>query len=286
MSNKKIVVFDLDETLGYFVELSVFLDCINKYLKSELKLPELTQDQFNYLLDLYPEFLRPNIISILNYLKHKKEDLCCNKLMIYTNNQGPKKWAKLIISYFENKLNTKLFDQIIAAFKINGKQIEICRTSHEKSHRDFIRCTKLPKTAKICFLDDCYYPEMYHKNVYYINVKPYLHDLPLNELLSRLHKSKLIDNIIKNASTNINTDTDTKIDIDSFNKTITDMFMEYNFEIINKNADDYYLDKSLSKKIMIHLQEFFNKSLSNGANKKTRKNTPRYKSKNKTKREY
>ena len=284
MSNKKIVVFDLDETLGYFVELSVFLDCINKYLKSELKLPELTQDQFNDLLDLYPEFLRPNIIAILNYLKHKKQDLCCNKLMIYTNNQGPKKWAKLIISYFENKLNTKLFDQIIAAFKINGKQIEICRTSHEKSHKDFIRCTKLPKTAQICFLDDCYYPEMYHKNVYYINVKPYLHDLPLDELLSRLHKSKLIDNIIKNASKNI--DIDTNIEINSFNKTITDMFMEYNFDIINKNADDYYLDKSLSKKIMVHLQEFFNKSQSNNANKKTRKNSSHYKSKNKTKREY
>ena len=85
---------------------------------------------------------------------------------------------------------------------------------------------------------------------------------------------------------NTGEDIDTNIEINSFNKTITDMFMEYNFDIINKNADDYYLDKSLSKKIMVHLQEFFNKSQSNNANKKTRKNSSHYKSKNKTKREY
>ena len=29
----KIVVFDLDETLGYFTELGIFWDCLKKYLK-------------------------------------------------------------------------------------------------------------------------------------------------------------------------------------------------------------------------------------------------------------
>jgi phosphoserine phosphatase len=28
----KIVVFDLDETLGYFTELGIFWDCLKKYL--------------------------------------------------------------------------------------------------------------------------------------------------------------------------------------------------------------------------------------------------------------
>ncbi len=31
----KIVVFDLDETLGYFVECGIFWDCLNKYLLKE-----------------------------------------------------------------------------------------------------------------------------------------------------------------------------------------------------------------------------------------------------------
>ena len=283
MSNMKIVVFDFDETLGYFVELSVFFDCINRYLKTELKMSELNQDQFNDLLDLYPEFLRPNIIAILNYLKHKKESKCCNKLMVYTNNQGPKKWANMIILYFEKKIGQKLFDQIISAFKINGRQIEICRTSHEKSHKDFIRCTKLPKTAEICFLDDNYYPQMSHKNVYYINIKPYIHDLPFQELLDRFNNSSILQN--KMVEQNKIVEQNTIVDVTNFNEKMLIFFKEYNFDIIEKKADDYNIDKILSKKIMIHLQDFFRLSLKNDNNNnkytKTKKNYHK-KPKNKT----
>ena len=65
--------------------------------------------------------------------------------MIYTNNQGPKSWAESIRDYFHNKLKYEIFDQIIGAFKVKGKQIEIGRTSHYKSIKDLINCTKLPE---------------------------------------------------------------------------------------------------------------------------------------------
>ena len=110
----KIVVFDLDETLGYFAQFGMFWDCLVNYLNNR----KLSQSDFNQILDLYPEFLRPNIIKILTYLKSKKSSRCCDKMMIYTNNQGPKQWAANIVSYFETKVDYKLFDQIIAAFKI------------------------------------------------------------------------------------------------------------------------------------------------------------------------
>ena len=61
----KIVIFDLDETLGYFVEFGMFWDCLNKYLIDNSNY-ELNQSDFNYIIDLYPEFLRPNILHILN----------------------------------------------------------------------------------------------------------------------------------------------------------------------------------------------------------------------------
>jgi len=67
----KIVVFDLDETLGYFTQFGIFWDSLSDYLKIQNK-PALTQCDFNNILDLFPEFLRPNIINILNYLKEKK----------------------------------------------------------------------------------------------------------------------------------------------------------------------------------------------------------------------
>ena len=63
----KIVVFDLDETLGYFMELGMFWDSLTNYIKNnKLQIP-IDQKLFNKILDLYPEFLRPNIIGILKF---------------------------------------------------------------------------------------------------------------------------------------------------------------------------------------------------------------------------
>ena len=109
----KIVVFDLDETLGYFVELGIFWESLNSYIKTEKIEYELVQNDFNEVLDLFEEFIRPNIISVLNYLKYKKQTKVCNSVLIYTNNQGTKDWALHIQKFFEAKINYPLFDQII-----------------------------------------------------------------------------------------------------------------------------------------------------------------------------
>ena len=166
--NSKIVVFDLDETLGYFTELGMFWDALKAYIHKTNATIVIDQTLFNNILDLYPEFLRPTIIDILNYLKKKKIRNHCDKLMIYTNNQGPVEWAKYITSYFNNKLNYVMFDQIIAAFKVRGKRVEVCRTTHKKTHSDFIKCTKLPEDTQICFLDDVFHPDMSNERIYYI----------------------------------------------------------------------------------------------------------------------
>ena len=142
------------------------------------------------------------------------------------------------LKYFEDKINYKLFDQIIAAFKINGKQIEMCRTTHDKTHKDLIRCTKIPDNAEICYLDDVYYPEMSHKNVYYINIKPYIYDLEFDILIDRFIKSPLRTSLIKD------------IDIDNFKAQMMKNIKLFNFET---------LDKILSKQILSHLHDFFNK---------------------------
>jgi hypothetical protein len=250
----KIVVFDLDETLGYFVELGIFWDTLNFYLLKNNK-EELNQSDFNEILDLYPEFLRPNITNILNYLKQKKINNFCYKIMIYTNNQGPRKWANHILSYFETKMNYAIFDQIIAAFKINGKRVEICRSSHDKSYKDFIRCTKIPPNAEICFLDDNYFPGMKNKNIYYINIKPYIYELKFEEIFKRFLNSHIGKKIL---------DTMEQLDwTDFMNKNIK----LYNFQVIEKAEKEYEIDKIVSKKIMFHLQDFFNKTTKNNTRK-------------------
>jgi hypothetical protein len=260
----KIVVFDLDETLGYFTEYGIFWDSLKNYIKNKNK-SQLTQKDFNDTLDLYPEFLRPNIINILNYLKDMKKTKCCHKMMIYTNNNGLREWAENIIHYFEKKINYKIIDQIIAAFKINGKSVEICRTTHNKTHKDLIKCTKISSNAEICFLDDTFYPEMVNDNIYYINIKPYYHDLQFNNMINRFKESDVGKKIING-------------DLD-FDRNIMEDIKLYKYECIDKDSKEYEVDKILGKHIITHLQEFFNKTKKNKSirhnilkNNKTRKN--------------
>ena len=162
LNKSKIVIFDMDETIGYFVEFGIFWDSLNNYMNSGLleNKKRLAQEEFNKILDLYPEFIRPNILTIFQYLKYKKISKQCQGVMIYTNNQGPKEWVQYIKNYFENKLKYKLFNHVIAAFKINGKRVEMCRCSHNKTMKDLIKCTKVPQNTEFCYLDDTYYPVM------------------------------------------------------------------------------------------------------------------------------
>ena len=244
----KIVVFDLDETLGYFTQYGIFWDSLANYLKIKNK-SQLTQSDFDDILDLFPEFLRPNIINILNYLKSKKKTNCCHKMMIYTNNTGPREWARHIVGYFEGKINYKLVDQIIAAFKINGKRVEICRTTQNKTHKDLVKCTKIPADAEICFMDDSFYPEMANDNIYYINVKPYYYDLNFEDMLSRFKESDIGKQLIDND--------------DDFDDLLIEHINLFKYTVVEKDEKEYDVDKVLGKHIVSHLQTFFNRSTKN-----------------------
>jgi hypothetical protein len=238
MKPQKVVVFDLDETLGSYTQLGIFGDALDIYFNSEF-----TNINFNELLDLYPEFIRPKLFSILKYLKQKKLNKECSKVMIYTNNQGPKSWAESIQNYFDDKINYKLFDQIIAAFKIGENRVELCRTSNEKSVSDFLKCTKLPSNVEICFLDDQYHAKMEDENVYYINVKPYCHHLSYNEMINRFINSSL-GKYVRNK--------------DEFRKFVINISNKYQFKIEQKCSKEHNIDKIIGKKILYYLKLFFN----------------------------
>lgn len=257
---KKVVVFDLDETLGYFGQLGRFCNLLDEYYKN----PNKAYSIFNGLMDLYPEFTRPNIIDILKHLLQKKKENKCQAVMIYTNNTGERKWAEHIKGYFEHKLNSKIFEQIIAAFKINGKIVEINRTSHEKSVDDFFRCTKLPSDIEICFIDDLFHPKMKNDNVYYIHVKEYKHPLPATEMLNRYLNSPLSSDI-KNK--------------DEF-KQFTMFNLKYN--IVEKDKHEHEIDVIVSKKMLEHIKEFFDKDEPSMKLKVYNKNQKSFKKNNKT----
>ena len=80
----KYIVFDLDETLGHFHQLST-LDWILKYFYNR----EITKKEFFKVMDLFKNIIRPNIFFILKYLKKIKSKKNI-KIIIYTNNTGKK----------------------------------------------------------------------------------------------------------------------------------------------------------------------------------------------------
>lgn len=235
--NKKVVVFDLDETLGSFVELGSFCTLLDDYFNNSNKAYSI----FNELLDLYPEFLRPYITNVLKFLLQKKKDNLCKSVMIYTNNSGERAWVEHIARYFETKLKSKIFEQIISAFKINGKIFEINRTTHDKTVDDFFRCTKLPRDVEICFVDDLFHPKMEDDSVYYIHVRGYKHYIPSADLVDRFINSPLSKDI-KNK--------------DDFRKF---MISNLKYNITEKSKEEQEMDVIVSKKMLEHMKEFFDK---------------------------
>jgi hypothetical protein len=196
-------------------------------------------------MDAFPEFLRPNILDLLRFLKLKKDSNECCGVMVYTNNNGPRAWVEHIIGYMESKLGARLFDQIVAAFKINGKIIEMGRTTHDKTYEDLLRCTKLPSNVEVCFLDDQLHSQMEHGQVYYINVKPYVHQLSVQTLINRFMQSPVLRSTISTGT------------VDDFRQGIEKFMQRFQTAHVPKDPMEQEIDGIISKKIMEHLNEFF-----------------------------
>lgn len=246
--NKYAVVFDLDNTLGSFSQLYTFWNLTKVFLKNS----NLQDKYFFYILDKFPNFLRPQIIKLLKIIKNKKIQKVCNYVMIYTNNHAPNYWCDLIKKYLEYKLNYKLFDKTIRAFKIDGKKIEICRTSYTKSYRDFINCTKLPKNTKVCFIDDVYHEQMIDENVLYIKINPYHHNENYSIMCKKFYnKNKHLFNKSVNEYENF-------IILNTSNE---------NLNFLNKSNKELNMEKLFTHNMLIEINKFFNMR-----ENKTRKN--------------
>jgi len=245
---QKTIVFDLDETLGSFSDLYVLWCGLNKIQNIST---ENEQNEFNCILDIYPEFLRYGILNILEYLRNKKKAGECDKIYIYTNNKCQPPWVSLIIRYLDNKMHISqdesLFDKMICAFKINDKAVEFTRTTKDKTLDDLIKCTLLPKTTEICFVDNTYYNEMVNDKVYYIQPKAYYHKLNSGEIIERFVLSEYGKDFINTTKT-----------LATFNHFMQDWF-QFNGRNLNAVIDKKFVevDVFVARKMMYHIKEFF-----------------------------
>ena len=163
MTDNKVVIFDMDETLGHFHQISGMWYAIKDTN------PRVTKQDFFDFMDCFQDCLRIHIEKVLTYLKKAKNDGKIRRVIIFTNNQGPKSWSNLIKDYFNYKMNSVLIDKVVGAYKVGNKQIEPYRTSHIKKYSDILKAANISKSAKLCFVDDQEHVGMKHKNIYYIN---------------------------------------------------------------------------------------------------------------------
>lgn len=246
-NENKAIVFDMDETLGNFVQLGTFF-----YILEEITGKRFTQEQFNKLLDLYPELLRPDIVKILKYVARCKQNGKCKKVYIFTNNQGPKSWAYKIKNYFESKIGNKAFDRIIGSYKVNNEIREPNRTSHEKTYADMKNITKISNSTLVLFFDDQKHPGMLHENVRYILLPRYEYYISPNVLVNRFLKSKLYNDF-------------STIDYGTLKNELLYRLSQYTVGYTKSSI--YEEDIQASQEIMTHVKDFFKCQ-----NSKTRKN--------------
>lgn len=270
----KVVVFDVDETLGCFSQFGIFFEALSEYFNNT----NIGYTHFNELIDLYPEVFRTNIIRILEYIRKKKQSGICSKVMIYTNNQGPAKWVQHIRGYLEKKLaeymstsqpggnasTAPLFDRIIGGFKIsnvNNELEQFERATTEKTVNDFLRCSRLSSNIEICFLDDLLHQKMVNEKVYYIKLQSYKSYIPFEQYITRFINSKLYEQYYIPLRT-------TEVSNKQVHKQMTAIELNnvlmkrakmnrYDAKNVLSKINPREIDEIISKYILYHLQLFF-----------------------------
>jgi hypothetical protein len=262
---RKIVVFDMDETLGIFSDFGAFMDILNAIIyRRKSSSPKINiYDHFNEILDMYPELLRPRILEIMLFLAKMKRTGKCSNVMIYTNNTGPISWSHHIKDYFNKKAGyvgpkwVGLFDKVIGAFKRpNGELVEVRRTTHDKTYTDFVRCTNMMGKFEVFFIDDREHPGMHAENVYVINVKPYTRELSIRQFMERFAGSTLFDSLHF-----------TRSEFADSASTFSKRDMELATEYTKEEAE---VDKMVGATILEKLREFFDVPLAPSARKNKR----------------
>jgi hypothetical protein len=167
----KNIVFDLDETIGYFGQII--------YIMNTAKLKNVYE-----LFDLFPEYFRTNIFEVFQYIIRLKKEGKIKSVILYSNNNNDE-FINYVISYIHKKINYELFDLSISL----NTPLRMKKTNNLKNLNDLILCSNglLTDSSSICFIDDKIHDGMKHKKVYYINCEPYKCTLSSSIIFKRLN---------------------------------------------------------------------------------------------------
>jgi hypothetical protein len=150
----KTILFDLDQTLGYFEQMVHIMN------HSDLSCHEL--------LTLFPEFFRPLLLDFLKVLSQYKQSGKIQSILLYSNNNNTP-FVQSIVDSLHQLIGVKVFDDIITLDHPR-------RLQKLKDYQDLLRIQegRLDRSV-LCFVDDKRHPLMIHPNVIYIHCESYRH---------------------------------------------------------------------------------------------------------------
>ena len=164
----KNVVFDFDETIGYFEQI---IDII-KYTK------KISKMEVFELFTLFPLIFRTNIFDIFYFIVRLKKEKKIKSVILYSNNNNDV-FISYVISFIHQKLNYSLFDLSISLNQTHNKN---------KNLSDLLNYSNglLNKKSSIFFIDDKEYDDM--KMIkYYIKCESYKYTYPKSIIEQKLN---------------------------------------------------------------------------------------------------
>ena len=174
------VIFDFDEVIGHFYELSALFHDITsqRRLSKEERL-----DILETLVTTYPtsNCIRPGIVDLLRTLAQLRNLGYC-RLGVYTNNNGGRTWVDHMTSVLDRIVGDVIFDNIV--YEYDASRL---RTTSEKTYPDLLRCINADACDHIVFIDDLIHPKMVTQGVTYIHVSKYEYTIP-PAILQMIHQ--------------------------------------------------------------------------------------------------
>ena len=125
----KCIIFDLDETLGYFSQIYIIILRLEELYKIKL-----SYGQYYKIFEKYENIFRPGIFVLLAYLNALKNKYDF-KIILYTNTTLPDSFLGNIIKYLNDRIHNKanIFDDIITLRSS-------CRNGIKKQFTDIYNC--------------------------------------------------------------------------------------------------------------------------------------------------
>jgi hypothetical protein len=181
----KNIVFDFDETIGYFDQIIEMIKHTKKTSKEEI---------FEFL-NTFPFVFRTNIFDIFFYIVRLKKEKKIKHVILYSNNNNDL-FIGFVLSYIHEKLNYVLFDISISLKQTQNKNKNITDLLYHSNGL-------LTPNSSIFFIDDKEYQDM--KSIqYYIKCESYKYLYSKLEIEKKLNisipinrdKSKIISQSI------------------------------------------------------------------------------------------